>query len=286
MNVQPHRRPAPAGLPHLTVHLTAHLTLLLAALLTAALSAAFPAPAAAHEGPCPCPSEEAMEEAAEEEPPAPLWDTEIGLAYVATAGNTETTNFGSSFEANRRPDPWGIEIFATYDRSEDGDELQSERTFGGVRGKRSLGEHWEYFAGVTAERDEFAGIDPRYVVSSGGTYRALLGPAHFLDFDLGLTWTDVDRLPPGEDESFAGALVGGEYRWEINDHAAFDQRLTWFPNFDEGSDWRLESFTSLESSLNEWLALRLGYDLRFQNEPVGDRDDTDTTARVSVVVNF
>ncbi len=273
MNSQPHRRPAAAGPFCRTATLTV--------VCTAILFAALPVPAAEEE-PCPCPPEEATEE----EPPAPLWETEIGLAYVATAGNTETTNFGSSFAADRRPNPWGIEIFATYDRSEDGDELQSERTFGGVRGKRSLGERWEYFAGATVEVDEFAGIDPRYVVSSGGTYRALPGPVHLLDFDLGLTWTDVDGPLPAEDESFVGALLGGEYRWQINDRAAFGQRVTWFPNFEAGSDWRLESFTSLESSLNDWLALRLGYDLRFQNEPVPGRDDTDTTARVSVVVNL
>lgn len=81
-------------------------------------------------------------------------------------------------------------------------------------------------------------------------------------------------------------LLGGEYKWQINDRAAFAQRVTWFPNFEAGSDWRLESFTSLESNLNEWLALRFGYDLRFQNEPVPGRDDTDATARVSVVVNL
>ena len=50
----------------------------------------------------------------------------------------------------------------------------------------------------------------------------------------------------------------GEYKWEVNDHAAFGQRVTWFPNFDEGSDWRLESFTNLDTTLSEWLALRLG----------------------------
>lgn len=228
--------------------------------------------------PCPCPPSEP--------PPEPLWQVSNGLSYVATTGSSETSSFGFAVDANRRPDPWGIEIFATYDRAEDDDTLQSERTYGGVRGKRSLGDRWEAFAEASAESDEFAGIDPRLVLATGATYNALLGPAHVLDLDAGITWTEVDRLLPDEDDSFLGALLGVDYDWRITDRSAFGQEVAYFPNFDDADDWRLRSLTTLESSISEWLALRLAYEVRFQNQPVGGRDDTDTTTRVSVVVNL
>lgn len=223
---------------------------------------------------------------ADELEPEPLWTTEIGLAYVATTGNTETTTFGSSFDSERRPEPWGVHLFATYDRAEDGDALRSERAYAGLRGKRALGERWQLFAEATGEQDEFAGFELRTVLASGATVHALLGPRHLLDFDLGLTWTDEDRVPPAEDESFLGALAGMTYEWKISERSGFNQRLVAYPNFETSSAWRLESFSTLEAALNDRLALRLAYELRFQNEPVGDRDETDTTTRASLVVSL
>lgn len=247
---------------------------LLSLLLLAAL------PAAADE-PCPCPPEEEEEEA-----PEPLWKAKVGLSYLATTGNTESATLGLDARAERRPDPWGVGIFAVYDRTEDSDVLQSERTFAGLRGKRSLDERWELFAEGTAESDEFAGFDPRLVFSTGATYHVLLGPPHLLDVDLGLSYTDVDRLAPEQDQSYAGGLLGLRYTWEISERSAFRQRLVHFPNFETSSAWRLESASTLEASVNEHLALRLGYEVRYENEPPPDRDDTDTTTRVSLVVNL
>lgn len=230
-------------------------------------------------------TEAAATEAAEAAP-EPLWAVKLALSYVATTGNSETTTLGSAFEAIRRPDPWGFELTASYDRAEDSGVVESERAFGGVRARRALSERWELFGEATGESDEFAGIDLRVVLTAGGTFHALLGPTHLLDLDLGLSWTDEDRVEPAADVDFAGALAGLDYAWKISDRAGFGQRLAWFPNFDRSSDWRLESATTLEAAINDRLALQLAYEVRYSNEPVGGRDDTDTTTRMSLVLNL
>lgn len=224
--------------------------------------------------------------AAAEAAPEPLWTAKLALSYVATTGNSETTTLGSAFEAKRRPDPWGLDLTASYDRAEDSDVVESERAAGGVRARRALCERWELFGEATGESDEFAGIDLRVVLTTGGTVHALLGPVHRLDFDLGLSWTDEDRVEPEPDVDFAGALAGLDYSWKISERAAFGQRLASFPSFDRSSDWRLESATTLEAAMTERLALQLAYEVRHSNEPVGGRDDTDTTTRMSLVLNL
>jgi putative salt-induced outer membrane protein len=238
------------------------------------------APLVAQE-PCPCPPEEPPPP-----PPEPLWSTKLGASYVATTGNTETTTFGSDVHAERRPDPWGVEIFASYDRAEDTGEVQSERTVAGVRGKRVVGERWDVFGEAKGEKDEFAGFDLRLVLTAGGTFHARRGPEHLLDFDLGLSWTDEDRIDPEMDVSYAGALLKLDYEWKITETATFAQKLAAYPNFEESDEWRLESSTSLEAALTGRLALRLGYEVRFHNAPIGGRDDTDTTTRMSLVLNL
>ena len=221
-----------------------------------------------------------------EKPPEPPWKTKIGLAYLATTGNSETETLGASLLVTRKPEPWGLEVFGSYDRAEDDGEVTTERALARVRGLRSLGERWELFGEGSGEQDEEAGIDLRLLLSAGATYQALEGPTHLLDFDGGLTWTDEDRVAPAEDVSFLGGLVGLRYEWKFSEHAAFRQRLVGYPSFEDSSDWRLESLTALEATLTERLALQLGYELRYTNQPVAGREDTDTTTRVALVLDF
>ena len=250
-------------------HLLSSLLLVVAAGLAAAAGA---------QEPCPCPPPEP--------PPEPAWKTKLGLAYLATSGNSETETLGASLLVTRRPEPWGLEIAASYDRAETDDVVESERALAKVRVRRALGESWELFGEASGEQNEEAGIDQRLLLSAGATFHALEGPEHLLDLDAGLTWTDEDRVAPAADASFTGGLAGLRYEWKFSERAAFRQQLLGFWSFEESDDWRLESLTALEAALTGRLALTVGYDLRYANQPIGGREDTDTTTRVALVLNL
>jgi putative salt-induced outer membrane protein len=230
----------------------------------------------------PVPAQEAETEEVEESP----WQGNLGLAYLATSGNSETETFGLDFVLNREPDPWGLELFAHFNRGEQDSVKTAERYYAGGRARRALGERWELFAGISGEKDEFAGFDLRTLLETGVVYKALLGPKHLLSFDAGLTWTDEDRIEPQPDTDYIGGLAGLAYEWKISDGASFTHRLIYYPNFDDSDDWRLSSDTAIQAALNARFALKFGYGLRYRNRPIGVADDTDTTTSASVVVNF
>ena len=216
----------------------------------------------------------------------PSWASELGLSYLATSGNSDSETLGIDFEMTRRPMPWGLEFTVQSNRVEQDGEKTTERYFAGVRGTRSVAERWETFVGLSGEQDEFAGLDLRAVFEVGAVYKALLGPRHKLDLDFALTWTDEDRLAPEVDDSWIGALLGADYELAISDHATFGQTLKYYPNFDNSSDWRLETVSSLTAALNNRLALRLSQEFRYRNEPIGVNDDTDSTTKVSLVLSM
>lgn len=223
---------------------------------------------------------------AAEAAPEPLWSGNAGLSYVSTTGNTETSSLGLDASLVRKPTPWGYELFATFDRAETSDVLTAERYRAGFRATRNLNDHWSVFAGLSGEKDEFAGIDFRTVAEAGATYTAIDTERVSLRFDGGLTHTDEDRLPPEEDVSFLGGLAAAHLAWTISETATLTEDLTYFPNFDDSADWRLASITALEASLTDLFALRFSYEYRFRNEPIGDNDDTDTTTKASLVLKF
>jgi putative salt-induced outer membrane protein len=228
-------------------------------------------------------AQEADEAEETEESP---WKGSLGLAYLATSGNTDTSTFGLDFTLNREAQPWGFEALAQFNRAEDSGVVTAERYLLSARALRALNERWDFFAGLSAEKDEFAGFELRGMVETGVVYKALMGPKHHLAFDVGLTWTDEDRVEPEPDADYLGGLAGLAYEWKISDSASFTQRFLFYPNFDNSDDWRLNSDTGIQAAINDWLALKFGYELRYRNEPIGDADDTDTTTKFSVVLNF
>lgn len=222
----------------------------------------------------------------EAEAPEPLWTGSAALSYVSTTGNTDTTSFGLDFSFVRRPTPWGFEAYGLFNRAEDAGDLTAERYLAGVRGSRAQGDRWSVFAGLSGEKNEFAGFDMRTLLETGATYKAVDDGKFFLSFDGGLTYTDEDRIAPEPDESFMGGLAAMHFGWTISETAKLTEDLTYYPNFDVSSDWRMKSITALDASLTDLFGLRLSYEYRFRNEPIGDNDDTDTTTKASLVVKF
>ena len=232
----------------------------------------------------------AQEEAPAETPPDP-WKSALGLSYVDTSGNSDTEAFGLDFKVERLPEPWGFEIIGLFNRASNEGELTAERYYLGGRAKRALSDRFDLFGGLSFEQDEFAGLDMRLLAEAGVAYKLLLGPEHFLSVDAGLTYTDENRLDPAPDEAWFGGVLGLAYEWKITDTTSFTERVLFYPNFEESSDWRLSSDTGIQTAISSLLALKFGYEYRYRNEPLmladgGEADTTDTTTRFSVVLNF
>ncbi len=229
--------------------------------------------------------------------PEPNWKNEIGLSYVGTSGNTDTSSFGLDYKGERKPSPWGLDLLASFTRAEDGGVVTAEQYYAGVRGLRQLNDRWSIFAGLSWARDPFSGFDNRYLAEAGAEFIAIKSERHTLSFDAGLTWTSEDQIktreiPPGSIEKYTetvdwfGAVAGLKWDWAFSKSASLSQRLLYYPNFDESADWRLGSDTAVTASLTKMLALQFSYLVRYRNQPIDNLEKTDTTTKASVVLNF
>jgi putative salt-induced outer membrane protein len=221
--------------------------------------------------------------------PEPNWTSSIGLSYVATTGNTDTSSFGLDFASERRPTPWGLDLVGKFIRSEDEGDLTAEQYLFGARATRQLDDRWSLFAGASWERDTFSGFENRWIGEAGAEYLAISTDRHTLSFDFGLTWTTEDQIfedKPDKTVDWFGGVAGLKWEWRISDNAALNQRLLYYPNFDDSSDWRLASDTAVTASLTDMLALQFSYLVRYRNQPIDDNEDTDTTTKASVVFTF
>jgi putative salt-induced outer membrane protein len=235
---------------------------------------------------CLCGALPALAQETEEEEKEPAWKGSLGLAWVTTSGNSDTSTFGLDFGMERKPEPWGLILAARGNRADDNGVLTAENYSVGARAIRSLSKKWEAFGGLQWSKDPFAGFDSQTVASVGATYIAIDSDRTLLAFDGGLAYTWEDQISPQAQVDYLGGLFGLTWEWKLGEKSKLVERLVYYPNFDDSADWRLTSVTAIEASVNSWLALRFGYDIRHRNQPIGDADSTDTTSTASVVFNF
>ena len=217
-----------------------------------------------------------------EEPPPKFT---LGLAYLATSGNSDSSTGGLDVKYKDAFGAWGLELTGGYLRAEQDGDLTAERLFAGIRGTRSLSERWQAFAGANYLQDKFAGLDARYVVEAGATYTMLKGVPHELVFDLGAAWNS-DVLVDGTSESYVSGLAALRYAWTISDSAKLTERLAFFPNFEDTDDYRIESDLAIQAAVAKHLALKFGYGVRYDNQPVPGFSETDTVTSVSLVLSY
>ena len=138
----------------------------------------------------------AQEAETDEEEQEPTWKGSLGLAWVATSGNTDTSSVGLDFGLERKPEPWGLNFTARGNRAEDSGDKTAENFLVSARAVRSLSGRWEAFGGLAWARDPFAGYDSQTVASVGATYKAVETDRHLLAFDGGFTYTWEDQITP------------------------------------------------------------------------------------------
>lgn len=223
--------------------------------------------------------------AATAEDPGKPWTGSLGLSYLATSGNADTSSLGIEATVKRKPAPWGIDIAALALRAEKDGVKTAERVFGRARGERALSERWGVFLGASAEKDTFAGLDLRGTLEAGAAYRLLAGPEHELAFDAGATLTREERTS-GVNDDFVGALAGLTYAWVPMEGVKVSERLLVYPNLDESSDWRLVSEAALQAALSRRFSLKIGLAVRYDHEPPPGFDATDTATTASLVWSF
>jgi len=205
--------------------------------------------------------------------PAKTHSFTADLGFVNAAGNTSVTTFnvGDKLVLNS-PDKKVIftQLFSVV-RSEADGVKNAENYRGLVRLDYGL-DHVFYLFGLTGwERNAPAGLLRRFEETIGLAYKAVTQPNDELALELGLSMFQ-ERTVDGAagvqlvNDYNAGRLAG-IYKHKFNPSSFFQQQLEVIPNLDVARAYRVNSETSFVAPLSTHLAIKLGYQVRFDNLP-------------------
>jgi putative salt-induced outer membrane protein YdiY len=218
-------------------------------------------------------------------PPPPLWDVQIGASFVGTSGNSDTASTGADFGAHRRGLVWQIESTATAVRTDTGDETTAERYLGQVRVQRKLTPIIGVSVGEKLERDRFSGLDFRSILDGSLSWALVRQPEWTLDGVTGIGWLHESRIvPPNVDDPVGNFQLLS--RIPFGTAGDTTQRFTFYPDFKVSSAYRTELEITAQAAMAAHLALKIGYLLRYSNDPVPGFKKTDNTTTASVVLRW
>ncbi|MCB1049880.1 MAG: DUF481 domain-containing protein [Acidobacteria bacterium] len=253
------------------------------------------------------------------------WSDQAELSIINSGGNSEAFTFGLAnnfaykwdgyefslkFGANKvestKTTRTAVGSLEDYEINEDSvTETTQDKYYFSAAAQKKYSERLHGFVGIDWDRNEPAGIKNRYAASVGITNQWRDTDTRKFRTSYGLQYTD--ETPVDEPPNFDGAYAG--LRFELNHFHGFTERTKfandWVSvfNLEEGEDWRSDMKLAVISNLSDKMALKIGLNLIYDNQPAFKKiplltdgspsgtvlyelDELDYVFTTSIVLNF
>jgi putative salt-induced outer membrane protein len=218
-------------------------------------------------------------------PPAPAdpFTGSVALGYLATSGNTDSTNGNASMKVAWDLDgPWQHDWSALAINARTNGVTTAEAYAAGYKGQRDFSETSYLFFSGDWRQDRFSGYDKQVTEAVGYGRRLIATGRQILAVEGGLGTKQSD-LVTGTELDEAIVRGGLDYRFSISDGSELSQKLL----LEQGDDNRYtESTTALKTRIVGNLALVLSYVIKSNSDvPVGI-EKTDRFTAISLEYGF
>lgn len=205
------------------------------------------------------------------------------LGYNKISGNSNSESLRAGADMTWFDAPWSYNLQLSAKSASDDDETSAEEYMVQGRTRYNLSLYNYLFGMARWDKDRFSGYDSQTTLVGGYGRQILVGPPHSLAVEVGPGVRHDEYEEGGNDN--VGLLYGGlDYDWQFSENSKFSQSLA-----TEASDENIigRSETALTVSMNDALALKVSYEVEFNdNPPEGASSQTDTTTGVSLVYSM
>lgn len=223
------------------------------------------------------------------QPPAPAAapDPFVGqaaLGYLATSGNTDSTNANASLGILLTREAWAYDFDASAVTASSSDVKTAEAYKASFEARRTFGQSGRNYIFTTAgwRQDRFSAYDRETSQAAGYGRKIIDEAAHKLNAEIGAGARQAE-LRDGPEQRDGITRAGMDYTWTISETSSFEQDLI----VESGSsNTTTESVTALKARVVGALAVVLSYRVKRNSEvPVGVAK-RDTFTSVSLEYGF
>ncbi len=207
------------------------------------------------------------------------------LGFVSTTGNTEVTTVNAGQRFSLKSGFWRFEQFVAAVYGESDGEVNSNFIRAGMGGEYALRATMGLAAGLLFDRNRFSGVAQRTEEYLGLVWRVVEGERDTLRLDAGGSFTQ-QRNVDGSNRSFPAARTALWYKRGFAPKAYMMQTVEVVPNIQTSEDYRVNAISALVSPISKSLALKLEYQVRYDNLPEPDFQGMDRIFTTGIQLSF
>lgn len=207
------------------------------------------------------------------------------VGYVATTGNTEVTTVNAGQRFSLKSGFWRFEQFLAVVYGESDGVVNSNFIRAGMGGEYALRSTMGLAAGLLFDKNRFSGVAQRTEEYLGLVWRVVEGERDTLRLDAGGSFTQ-QRNVDGSHRNFPAARTALWYKRGFAPKAFMMQSVEVVPNIETSEDYRVNAIAALVSPISKSLALKLEYQVRYDNLPEPDFQGMDRIFTTGIQLSF
>jgi len=224
----------------------------------------------------------------------------VDFGWVATSGNSETTNLNAQLGLEKETENWKhtANFSAVNSSSEDSngnDNTSAEKYAAKLQSDRNLSDRSYVYVKADYLDDRFSAFDYQANAGLGFGYKLIAEENMTLQFEVGPNYSKSKSQDTSETTEETSYSVGEGFTWKFSDTAELVQYATYYAG-DEVNTLKFGGFVA--SKLSDALSLKVGVEAikiggdqqdaaELAAELAGNEiDDTDTTTYANVSYSF
>ncbi len=224
--------------------------------------------------------------------PKPKWTGSISGSVGLTTGNTEASSISGSVSLARRSEQdrttADADVAQVNQTDPDTGEGRTTENWWRIRGQYDyfFTKKFFGFANGRYEKDEIARLERRVVVGGGAGYQWIETDVTTFSTNLGLASVFEKYKFEGDTNNQLSLQAGYVFSRQLWKNTKLLHDLTYFPSFDDFSDFFLTSTAELRTNLTKTMFANFKVIFNYDATPALDREKTDVKYLLGVGMNF
>jgi putative salt-induced outer membrane protein YdiY len=206
------------------------------------------------------------------------WQGGANVGFGLTRGNSQTKNLALAFTADRkgRDDKLSLytnSIYATNDAPGATPATTANSVQGGIRYDHDLTPRIFAYVGADFQTDALQTLDLRSVFGGGLGWHVIKNTRTTLDLLGGANYTR-EKYTALPSRSFAAISVGEELTHKLGMNTLLTEKLYFFPNLNDTSEYRATFNFGTVTKISKWLGWQNAFgDIYVTNPPAGAKQN-------------
>jgi putative salt-induced outer membrane protein len=221
------------------------------------------------------------------------WRASFGLGASNASGNTRATALSMNADAVKATKQDKVSLYGNAQYAKNNGATTGEQFRLGSRYDYNFGTQWFGFGGLDLERNKFANLKLRSLLSAGVGYHLIKTDRTSFDLfggvglngDKYIASTMIDGANRTS-YNYTTLVLGEESTHKLSDSTSFKQRLTLVPNLKNTGEYRANWDAGLAVAMSKAMNLNVGFSLAHNSEPGTGRKATDTLLTTGISVKF